>query len=285
LVPLPRQEASKCVGLWYPLCFPTPSKNDSGQTLKREKLRTKVVFALRRSTADGAFGLKYPFNPGASISATRIVVPPPVSAPGYPHPDTAGTWHRTLVPRTPVTTEANRKPPSRASDGSRTAIARVETSNVVGAPPRPTSVALASYRRAGRTLVPPGPSAEVNGLKLRDAVSSPHSFFTPTPFIQVNLIERAAIFSGLANTFSPIRPSGSPRYARFENLLWDPSPKFHRVVHKLFRTLGPRFSDAGTPGYWLSTGLWYPLLIIDSNILPIAGGSKVRSCFSNTWTT
>ena len=33
-----------------------------------------------------------------------------------------------------------------------------------------------------------------------------------------------------------------------------------------FRTLVPRFSDSGTPDYRLSTGLWNPLQIIESNI-------------------
>jgi hypothetical protein len=52
-----------------------------------------------------------------------------------------------------------------------------------------------------------------------------------------------------------------------------------------FGLWNPESSDVGTPKYWLSTGLWYPLLIIESNTLLIAGGSKVRTCFSSVWTT
>jgi hypothetical protein len=90
-----------------------------------------------------------------------------------------------------------------------------------------------------------------------------------------------------ANFAAPALSDESQNHPRQESYpqeafgLWNPTPNYRRVAHNRFRTLEPRVSDVGTPEYCLSTGPGYPLLIIESIILLIAGGSKVRTCFSS----
>ena len=256
------------VGLRYPRCPPKARSKQlvpSSRTLK--KLHAAIVAGPTKLTSIGNFGLRYPLAPRGTALVPRTFVPPAGSVHGYPRPRPAairiGHWYP----------ELGHDPPEFQT--LRTYRSR---------PP-----ASASAHDANSDFGTPGPSAEVTGVAARYAVTGASSLLHES--LSANLIGQPAVFPRLSQLVlgsAAVNPKVGPRQKFIQRGRSDfgtPSSDVRQVAHKPFRTLEPQFSDVSTPEYWLSSGLKYPLLIIKSNILLIAGGPKVRTCFSTLWTT